>query len=110
MEYTVTDVIRDRIRAGAALLDQHYPGWQEEICIPDFDICHAERCILGQLYGDYADGAFELGINIDPVYADSEKDEGILFGFDHELEMIDNQHPADILPEEWKGYLQGDWQ
>lgn len=44
------------VQKGAALLDQHRPGWERGIDPSSLVIYHIERCILGQLYGDYGDG------------------------------------------------------
>ena len=35
------------------MLDQHDPGWENRIDIPELDLDHMEKCIIGQLYGDF---------------------------------------------------------
>ena len=45
-----------RIERGAALLDQTAPGWDRQINLNTLDLAHNRYCIVGQLYGNYADG------------------------------------------------------
>jgi len=49
-----------RVKRGAALLDQHYPGWAEKINQKTLDMISSCRCILGQLYGDFWTGKAHL--------------------------------------------------
>ena len=49
-------------KAGADLLDQEYPEWCKAIDTSTLDMAHAQRCILGQRFGDYFAGLEELGI------------------------------------------------
>jgi len=48
--------------AGALLLDEERPGWENEIDVDQLDMGHGGHCILGQLYGGYSDGLIRLGI------------------------------------------------
>ena len=44
------------VREGAEILDS-YPalsGWRHRIDLDTLDLGHAQMCVLGQLYGDYA--------------------------------------------------------
>ena len=59
--------------AGISLLNRECPYWFERIDLSKLDMMSCEYCILGQLYGDYCDGALQLGLN-----ADDAKD----YGFD----------------------------
>jgi len=43
-----------RVAAGAVLLDEARPGWENEIDIPHLDMRLCSRCIIGQLF-DIAD-------------------------------------------------------
>ena len=45
-----------KVDNGVALLDRHEPGWHHHIDLSDLDICSANRCIMGQLYGSYERG------------------------------------------------------
>lgn len=45
---------------GAELLDEVRPGWAIEIDLTTLDMASADYCVLGQLYGEYDDGLFEL--------------------------------------------------
>ena len=48
--------------AGAGLLDQHRPGWYNQIDLNKLDQSSAYVCVLGQLYGEYYKGLDALGI------------------------------------------------
>lgn len=51
---------------GAKLLDRMTPGWEQEIADEVFDMSDPERCVLGQVFGDYAVGRRDrLGISMD---------------------------------------------
>lgn len=41
--------IKDRVEAGAALLDRHVPNWDRRIDLDKLNIASAEFCICGQL-------------------------------------------------------------
>jgi hypothetical protein len=44
------------VTRGIAYLDEHLPGWQDEIEWDELDMEHCETCIIGQLFGDYDRG------------------------------------------------------
>ncbi len=48
--------IRERVEAGAKLLDEKVPGWREKIDLDSLDVGNHSSCILGQLYGEYSAG------------------------------------------------------
>lgn len=51
---TATDFnATERVKAGAALLDDSDPGWVDRINLEKFSLRSECRCILGQLDGDY---------------------------------------------------------
>jgi hypothetical protein len=52
--------VRDRVARGAALLDEKRPGWAAEIDLDDLEMGSCFSCVLGQLFGEFADGADEL--------------------------------------------------
>lgn len=49
-----------RAKAGAMLLDIVRPGWAQEIDLGSLDLGDCDVCVLGQLYGDYEEGAAKL--------------------------------------------------
>ena len=59
--------MRDRVAAGAALLDAVRPGWAEVVEPADLAMESCADCVLGQLYGHYAKGLESLGL--DPFVA-----------------------------------------
>jgi hypothetical protein len=44
-----------RVAAGAAWLDANRPGWWQRINLATLDLGDPCRCVLGQLFGDYAE-------------------------------------------------------
>ena len=63
------------VTRGIALLDEHLPGWQDEIDWDDLEMDTCEKCILGQIFGDYQKGLRLLGL---------EGDRGTRYGFNTE--------------------------
>ena len=51
---------KERVQAGAKLLDEQHPGWHNKIDIATLNIGSCFRCILGQLYGEFSEGASKL--------------------------------------------------
>jgi len=60
----VTSHPKRRVSAGATLLDKRFPGWYKHINLQRLDILNCDRCILGQLYGNYSYGKQEIGLGI----------------------------------------------
>ncbi len=79
------------MRKGIDLLDAAVPDWRERICLDTFDLSVMDRCILGQIFGDYNTGKLELGIL-----------EGASHGFD--IYMTPIEWFEDIEPY-WVNYL-----
>jgi len=46
-----------RAKIGATFLDVAQPGWAERINLRRLDLNSCESCVLGQLFGDFANGA-----------------------------------------------------
>jgi hypothetical protein len=62
---TQMETIEERVARGAALLDQHRPGWEGEIRLGDLNIGSTQWCVLGQLHdgrNGYSTGLRELGL------------------------------------------------
>ncbi len=47
--------IAERVARGAGWLDSALPGWHREIDLNRLILSSPCRCVLGQLWGDYAD-------------------------------------------------------
>ncbi len=52
------NLYRARVKKGADLLDEKAPGWDGKLCISTLKMSHCDRCVLGQVYGNYVDGAY----------------------------------------------------
>ncbi|HYF29002.1 MAG TPA: hypothetical protein VEA36_01390 [Candidatus Paceibacterota bacterium] len=57
------DTAQERVAAGAALLDAQAPGWRDRIDVDRLSIQSCGRCMLAQLYGNYARGVKHLGLD-----------------------------------------------
>lgn len=49
------------VQKGIKLLDEKYPGWENEIDISKLQMMNHKNCIVGQLFGDYLRGLKILG-------------------------------------------------
>ena len=52
--------LRERVRAGMALLDFRKPGWRHKIDLEKLDLRSCQSCVLGEVYGDYCLGMSTL--------------------------------------------------
>lgn len=50
-------------REGAMFMDEHCPGWHNEVDPKTVNVGHANKCPLGQKYGDYTTGCRELHLS-----------------------------------------------
>ncbi len=51
------------VKQGAELLDRINPGWFLAINTEELDLGDCDKCVLGQLYGEYTDGKVALGFS-----------------------------------------------
>lgn len=57
----VTEAMVEAVQRGMDLLDVHGPrGWRHEIDLATLDIADSRQCVLGQLWGYYANGCAML--------------------------------------------------
>lgn len=56
----VSERLKMTASAGAELLDEQYPGWFWKVDTGTLMMETTKCCVLGQLYGDYHAGIFEL--------------------------------------------------
>lgn len=49
-----------QVQYGCGLLDKFCPGWADKINLDTFNISLTDRCVLGQLYGNYSKGLDKL--------------------------------------------------
>ena len=48
------------VRRGVRLLDKMSPGWHLKIDLRKLDLAFIDKCVLGQVFGDYSDGCDKL--------------------------------------------------
>jgi hypothetical protein len=53
--------VEERVAAGCAWLDQHQPGWVEEINLDELQMDDCAMCVLGQTFGDYWESPLVAG-------------------------------------------------
>lgn len=63
-----TDDLAACVKRGAALLDRIRPGWAEEIALDELAMETCDRCIVGQLYGDYFKGGRDISAAVGPEW------------------------------------------
>ncbi len=61
MRITNLKDIRAAVWAGIGFLDANVPGWRKKINLRRLDLASPKLCVLGEVYGDYSDGADRLG-------------------------------------------------
>lgn len=54
------EIAAERVSRGASMLDRQMPGWAERINVGTLKIEGCTDCILGQVYGEFGKGAFQL--------------------------------------------------
>jgi hypothetical protein len=95
---TDTDLLKARVLEGAARLDAVVASdWRKDINLTDLDLNNCTKCVLGQTFGRYEEGARALGFK---PYAD-DANESIDLGFMPD----DGDDFADDLTAAWIDYL-----
>lgn len=56
------DILEQSVARGAQLLDRRHPGWRKKIDPRKLKFPSTERCVLGLLYGSFAEGLEELRV------------------------------------------------
>ena len=51
------------VQRGEAFLDEHVPGWRDDIEPSSLDLGDSCRCVLGQVFGDYVKGVTLLRLS-----------------------------------------------
>ena len=115
---TMPDHYIDRVARGAALLDEHLPGWTDEIDLDDLDLENPCLCVLGQVgftlgHANREGGTFSLAL--DHLYSkvDSKQefdffpyDYGFDACFDSELDGTEDKNQAYAwLDETWRALI-----
>lgn len=57
------ELLRERVKRGAALLNNKHPDWAAKIDVNDLNMTFCLRCVLGQLLGEYNAGRRCLGLS-----------------------------------------------
>jgi hypothetical protein len=49
-----------QVKRGINILDEKHPGWQTHVDLENLDVSSGYRCILGQIFGSYELGIYDL--------------------------------------------------
>ena len=82
-----------RVRRGARLLDSESPGWHRRLAGDRLAMESCDRCVLGQLYGDYLDGFRHVLRNLPSQNLYSAAMHGFTL-FEHEQHVEDSSDAA----------------
>lgn len=84
--------MKDKVLRGIELLDREVPDWREKIDWDRLNMADCFRCILGQLFGEYAEGVDYLKIT------------GAVHGFDVRPYQTREEHVKsfEILTDLWQ--------
>jgi hypothetical protein len=92
-----TSTIDQRVQAGMAFLDQHEPGWTASIDLDQLDMSRCDRCVLGQVYGDYGTGLTECDrLSVEPYFST------IAHGFSTGVDDDDSLYEYEDLTTAWR--------
>lgn len=65
----VTKILEPKsVVQAAKILDKKKPNWFRKVNLKRLDMLSPWNCILGQLYGDFTDGLFALGIDLTALF------------------------------------------
>jgi hypothetical protein len=97
--------LRRRVEKGAILLDRVAPSqWRTKVNPDTLDISYGDRCILGQVFGDYMHGREMLMFNM-PVkegippwsnWSQAAADHGFLYPLGKNLEDLNNEWRLEV--------------
>jgi hypothetical protein len=85
----MTENYAAKVAAGIKLLDSRKPGWRSKIVMDELDLASCDVCVLGQVFGSYDTGKYDLGLD---SYATKE------YGFNTDYSMTE-------LTQAWKDAL-----
>ena len=91
---------------GAVFLDDRLPGWADRIDLEGFDITYDDGCILGQLYGGYHAGRYELfSHRADGNSSPSLQEVAAAYGFDVDFDKGHHGDQYKSLQAEWTALI-----
>lgn len=69
--------ISERVAAGMRFLDARDPGWLDKVDANTLDVGSCDLCVLGQIYGHYNLGLYELKVRSEVTlgFASDDEDE-----------------------------------
>jgi hypothetical protein len=86
--------VDDRVRSGAAFLDERYPEWVERIDLDELDMNDCKSCIVGQAVANYS-----------TFFSDAEENCGLPGALGFNLDYTDDYDNWPDLEEAWRSYI-----
>lgn len=59
---SLKNTMKVRVNAGIAFLNTVNPGWVKKIKLMKLDLADSNTCVLGEVYGSYANGLYEFNM------------------------------------------------
>jgi hypothetical protein len=88
--------IKERVKAGAALLDREEPGWEQRINLETLNLEESCCCVLGQLFQGYSTGVARLDLDLEAEFS---------LGFYRFDPASDREYSWDSLTRAWKALI-----
>jgi hypothetical protein len=92
--------IKERVAYGVRFLDSVEPGWEDKVDLVKLNMAAGDRCVLGQVFGDYYDAAIKWFGSVD---APTARDYGFIARSHSMLREITEFH---YLRDEWRRVIQ----
>ncbi len=92
--------VEERVTAGAAFLDENYPGWLDRIDLDELRMDWCDACILGQVAGSYRAVYPNLG---NKTLNEAQNDIAATFGFS--IDTADHADRWPLLADAWRSYI-----
>lgn len=107
---------RELVHNGAELLNRYFgdESWKTRVDVEKLDLSDGFKCVLGQLFGQYADAVPLMQEELDlPEYDMQDPSEFWAFEYGFNIDVFDTETTFAQLTESWKEYLQDEtekWQ
>lgn len=102
--------MRERVRRGAEYLDERDPGWHRRINPDTLELGSGDRCVLGQLHGE-----FRLGLGRSGVLSLSSAPRASLSPVAHGFKCVGDvseewqAHDYALLTQAWRAAVRARW-
>jgi hypothetical protein len=105
------EAVRERVRQGAEYLDERDPGWHRRIDPDTLELGSGDRCVLGQLHGE-----FRLGLGRSGVLSLSSAPRASLSPVAHGFKCVEDvseewqARDYELLTKAWRAAIRARWE